>query len=78
MDALLGPGLVECHIDLADKLHVLVQVSCPDRSNQYVLVGMPQQQPVGADDGRVQVAWSSLVEGEWDAVDGVAEVIDKV
>ena len=68
---------MERFLYLFDELHVLVEVSGPDRGDQHWPVGVPQQQSVGADDGRVQVVWPCLVEDEGNAVDGVADVVNK-
>ena len=56
LDALLGPGHVECLLHIVDELHMLVEFSYPDWGGQCV----PQQQPVGTGDGRVQVVLPAL------------------
>ena len=77
VDACLAPSLVKCLLNVVDELDVFAQVSGPDSCGKRAPVGMPQQQPVGADDDGIQVAHTSLVKSKWYPIDRVTHKVYK-
>ena len=67
--------LLQVHV--VDELYMLTQVSGSDQSKERTPVGVPQQQPVGADDDGIQVAHTSLVKGKGYPIDRVTHKVDK-
>ena len=60
-----------------DELYMLTQVSGSDQSKERTPVGVPQQQPVGADDDGIQVAHTNLVKSKGYPNDCVTHEVDK-